>query len=408
MSSKAPQIYIFNATCEMAISNGTVSFMPNKILTRFEQDLDLLPMYYAEPDDVVMVHKLPDTQFLDFIENKGISLPRFELFPQALSNQSFLKEKKAGLQPWGWSPRIHHQLAPFKSQCHQSFLDQPNAFWQPKHKKLYSREMALNCLQYFLKNSPSEHYISTDLIPQICTQLSEVVALQNKWKQIIIKSPWSASGRGLQVLRKAFMNKSVEQALGSVFKSQGYVMVEALVDKQFDFSVQFYADGKGELNFKGFGFFETNDNGQYQSNLLSFIPKKLQQVLNPDCQKELISGLKEALVAYNLPQEYCGYLGIDCMLFLDSNGEAKIQPCLEINLRYNMGLLALFLEQNLHPDAKGSFSIFAEPRSNFMSFHQKMIKEHTFEMKDGKWYKGYLPLTSPNQNKQFGAYILLK
>ncbi|RRG22144.1 hypothetical protein DWB61_08025 [Ancylomarina euxinus] len=391
----------------MAISNGTVSFMPNKVLTRFEQDLDLLPMYYAKPDDVILVHQLPDAQFLSFIESKGIQTPRFQLFPQALTDQAFLKEAKAGLQPWGWSPRMHYLLAPFKDQCQQSFLTQPNAYWQPKFKELYSREMALSCLQHFLQNNRSEHYISTDLIPQICTTISEVEALQNKWQQIVIKSPWSSSGRGLQILRKAFINKSVEQALGGVLKSQGFVMVEAFVDKQFDFSIQFYADGNGELDFKGFAFFETNDNGQYQSNLLGFIPHALKQFLNPIIQEELISGLKEALKAHNIPNDYCGHLGIDCMLFIDTKGIAKIQPCLEINLRYNMSVIASHLSQYLHPDAKGSYNIFAESKSVFINFNKRMIQEHPFEFKDGKWYKGYLPLTSPNQDKLFGAYVFL-
>ena len=407
MSRKAPQIYIFNATCEMAISNGTASFMPNKVLTRFEQDLDLLPMYYAKPEDVILVHQLPDPQFLSFIESKGIRTPRFHLFPQALTDQAFLKEEKAGLQPWGWSPRMHYLLAPFKDQCQQSFLAQPNAYWQPKFKDLYSREMALSCLQHFLQNNRSEHYISTDLIPQICTNFSEVEVLQNKWQQVVIKSPWSSSGRGLQILRKAFINKSVEQAMGGVFKSQGFVMVEAFVDKQFDFSIQFYADGNGELDFRGFSFFETNDNGQYQSNILGFIPHELKQVLSPILQEELISGLKEALKTHNIPNEYCGHLGIDCMLFLDTEGITKIQPCLEINLRYNMSVIASHLCQYLHPDAKGSYNIFAESKSDFISFNKRMIQEYPFKMKDGKWFKGYLPLTSPNQDKRFGAYVFL-
>jgi len=407
MSNKAPHLYIFNATSEMAISNGTVSFMPNKILSRFEQDLDVLPIYYAESKDVILVNQLPDADFLRSLEEVGISLPRFVLFPQSLTDQTFLKEEKDRLQPWGWSPRIHHQLAPFKSQCHQDFSDQPNAYWQTKHKDIYSRKLALSCLEHITKNAPSGKYISKDIFPVICTQQSEVEALQNKWQQIVIKSPWSSSGRGLQVLRKAFINKSVKQALGGVLKSQGYVMVEALVNKQLDFSIQFFADGKGNLDFLGFAFFDTNENGQYQANYLGHTPEIFDKTLSKAEQKQLISSVSDALKANQIPQEYYGYLGIDCMLFFDSEGKSKIQPCLEINLRYNMGTIALKLNANIHPESKGTFNIFADAKSDFVNFNKKMSQTHPFEMKNGKWYKGYLPLTSPNQEKLFGAYILL-
>jgi len=408
MNKKAPHLYIFNATSEMAISNGTVSFMPNKILSRFEQDLDVLPMYYAESKDIVLVHQYPDDAFIKSIKEAGVSIPRFALFPQAITDQTFLKEEKACLRPWGWSPRIHHQLAAFKSQCSEAYLDQPNSYWKSEHKELYSRKIALACLEHITANNPSEKYISKDLFPIICTQQSEVEALQNKWQQIVIKSPWSSSGRGLQVLRKAFINKSVEQALGGVLKSQGYVMVEPLVNKQLDFSTQFYADGKGNLEFLGFAFFNTNDNGQYQANYLGYTPEIFQKTLNRVEQEKLVKGISEALKTNDIPQNYCGYLGVDCMLFFDAKGESRIQPCLEINLRYNMGTVALKLNTYIHSESKGTFNIYADAKSDFVSFHKEMIKKYPFEMKDGKWYKGYLPLSSPNQDKLFGAYIFLE
>ena len=408
MTKQAPNIYIFNPTSEMAISNGTVSFMPNKILTRFEQDLDLLPICYAEEEDVILVHQIPDTKFIESLQNVGFKMPRFELFPQALTNQAFLKEEKANLKPWGWSPRIHHQLAPFKNQCSEAYLNQPNVCWKTEHKELYSRKLALKCLKHITFNTHSDKYISKDIFPILCTNQSEVEELQNKWQQIVIKSPWSSSGRGLQVLRKAFINKSVEQILSGVFKRQGYVMVEALVDKQLDFSVQFYSDGKGQLEFLGFGFFHTNDKCQYKANFIGSIPKLFSQSLNKEEQKRLINDINKALKKYNIADEYCGYLGVDCMLFLDTKGQMKVQPCLEINLRYNMGIIALKLNPYIHSESKGTFNIYADTKSNFSDLNKKMTQKHPFEMKDGKWFKGYLPLTSPNQEKLFGAYIFLE
>ncbi|MRT94375.1 hypothetical protein [Ancylomarina sp. 16SWW S1-10-2] len=408
MNTKAPNIYIFNATNEIAIANGTVSFMPNKILTRFEQDLDILPICYAEPEDVILVHQIPDEKFIKSLQDVGMNIPHFKLFPQALTDPRFLKIEKAELRPWGWSPRIHHQLAPFKSQCSQKFSEQPNAYWKTEHKELYSRKLALKCLEHIVDNSSSDRYISKDIFPILCTTQSEVEELQQKWQQIVIKSPWSSSGRGLQVLRKAYMNKSIRQVLGGALKSQGYVMVEALLDKKLDFSVQFYSNGKGQLEYLGFGFFKTDSKGQYQANYVGYTPELLNQSLNKKEQELLIDDVKNALKAHNIANEYCGYLGVDCMLIQNEKLQIKIQPCLEINLRYNMGTIAIKLASYIHPKSKGTFNIYADTTSDFVNFNKIMTIEHPFEMKDGKWLKGYLPLTSPNQDKHFGAYIFLE
>ena len=408
MNKKAPNIYIFNATNEMAIANGTVSFMPNKILTRFEHDLDILPICYADSEDIILVHQIPDNKFIESLQHVGMTIPHFKLFPQALTDQTFLRKEKAELRPWGWSPRIHHQLAPFKSQCSQSFSNQPNSYWIAEHKELYSRKLALKCLEHITSNSISDRYISKDIFPAICTKQSEVEKLQQKWQQIVIKTPWSSSGRGLQVLRKAYMNKSVEQVLGGALKHQGYVMVEAMLDKKLDFSVQFYSNGKGQLEYLGFGFFNTNDKGQYQANYIGYTPELLNQSLNKKEQELLIHDVEKALKANKIADDYCGYLGVDCMLILNKENQIKIQPCLEINLRYNMGTIAIKLAPYIHPESKGTFNIYADTKSGFISFNKKMAQEHPFEMKDGKWFKGYLPLTSPNQDKHFGAYIFLK
>ncbi len=72
-----------------------------------------------------------------------------------------------------------------------------------------------------------------------------------------------------------------------------------------------------------------------------------------------------------------------------------------------MGTIAIRLNPYIHNESKGTFNIYADAKSDFVSFSKEMTQKHSFEMKDGKWFKGYLPLTSPNQDKLFGAYIFL-
>jgi hypothetical protein len=185
-------------------------------------------------------------------------------------------------------------------------------------------------------------------------------------------------------------------------------MVEPFLNKQFDFSLQYYCDGKGELNYLGLGFFETDSKGQYLSNYLGGIPVEMEASLTKNRIHELQTCMTEVLSSSNIATNYTGYFGVDCMLVLDRDEKLRIHPCLEINLRYNMSTLALFLNKNIHSDTKGNFRIFNQYKASFDQFHLEMTEKHPLEIQDGKWRSGYLPLVSPFQNKTFGAYILLE
>ena len=407
-SETAPKVFIYNPTCEIAIANGTLSFMPNKTLTQFESDLDVLPLYFMDENDVLLVRQIPDEKFLNTLLNAGISLPKFRLLKSALQDHNFINLPKKSLQAWGWSPRIHHLLKPFKQSCGEEFLNQPNAFWKDEHRELYGRETGLKVLKSFLEDSRSDKYISNNLIARVCTCVEEIESLIEEWKQIVIKAPLSSSGRGLQVLRKSYLNDSIIQWINGTLEAQGYVTVEALLDKKHDFSLQYFCDGKGNLDSIGTGFFETNTNGQYQGNILGGMPKCMRDDLPESEIKYLSEKISRAIKTSDIAMNYTGYLGVDCMLFDDINGDRKIQPCVEINLRYNMGILALILDKYLAAETSGAFKMIFKPKSTFDVFHEEMQKKHPFEMKDGKWFKGYLPLVSPYQNKNFGAYILLE
>ncbi|WP_282124920.1 hypothetical protein [Marinifilum flexuosum] len=409
MSSEIlPKIFIYNPTCEIAIANGTACYMPNKTLSRFEKDLDVLPMHFADEKDVVLVNQLPDQEFITVMKEAGISLPEFKLFESSIQDKEFVKSAKESLEPWGWSPRIHHIFKHLKDSCQQEFKNRPNAEWQANHKDLYSRKKALEVLNFFLDHTNNSLYIEKEQIATICTSVSEVEKLINQWKQIVIKAPWSSSGRGLQVLRQSHLNDSIIQWINGTLGIQGYVMVEPLLDKKYDFSLQFYIDAKGEVNYIGNGFFATNSNGQYDGNIIGGMPTEIKEFLSDDKMQQLSEDLKEALITCGVAQNYYGYLGIDCMLFRDQYGEMKLQPCLEINLRYNMGILALKLDEHLHAETKGIFKVHFQPKSTFDQFHKEMAKNHPLKWKDGKWFEGYLPLVSFNQNKVFGAYLQLE
>ena len=399
-----PDIFFFNPTCEMAIANGTVSYMPNRTLTQFEKELGSLPQFFARPNDIVLVHQLPDTHFLNNLEQTGLKTPQFCEIKNALKEPAFISQPKGLLRPWGWSPRAHHLLSPLKNSCNSQFKSLPNANWHTEHKQLYSRSTALDILKKIVERDNNKNYLPMSLMPTICHTISQVEDKMKQWGQIVVKAPWSSSGRGLQVLRHQSLHPSVIQWIGGILKGQGYVMVEPWLDKVMDYSLHFYITPGCDLKQLGPAYFFTNSNGQYQGNYLGGAPDHMPKLPLDILTRDVAKAIKQSPLMHN----YSGYFGVDGIMFRNSQNQLLIHPCLEINLRYTMGTLSLFLEKKIHPLAKGTFEIYFQGGKTFDKFHEQMRENYPFQSTDGLWRKGYFPLVSPYSSKIFGAYILLK
>ncbi len=401
-----PSIFIYNPTCEIAIANGTVSFMPNKTLQQFEHDLDILPLYFATADDYVLVHQIPESSYLEYLQSVGVELPIFKVFDEAINDNAFIDMPKQSLQPWGWSATMHHQLKELKPSCSSSFLHQPNANWQSHHKNFYSRKKALEVLKDLITNNDTLDFITSNQMGKVCVAVEEIELLLEQHQKIVIKTPWSSSGRGLQVLRKNYLNQSIIQWINGSLSEQGYLMVEPLLDKVADFSLQYHINNKGDIQFLGNAYFTTNSNGQYAGNLLGETPAIIRENISAEKMEVLEKQVAIALDNADFTNNYTGFLGVDCLLFNDHDS-LKIHPCVEINLRYNMGILGCYLNRYLHHKSKGEFKIYFHPKRAFADFNKEMQQRYPFEIENGKWRKGYLPLVAPTPEKQFGAYVLL-
>ena len=89
MQISKPDIYLFNPTCEYAIANGNVSWQPNKLLSQMETDLGSLPLFFAQPNDIVLVNRIPSQTFLKTLELVGITPPNFWETTKTLSDSKF-------------------------------------------------------------------------------------------------------------------------------------------------------------------------------------------------------------------------------------------------------------------------------------------------------------------------------
>ena len=187
-------------------------------------------------------------------------------------------------------------------------------------------------------------------------------------------------------------------------------MVEPFLKKETDLAFQFFVDEKKQVNFLGVTWFRTNSNGLYELNYINQVPPTLSAEATAFFKRvkdEIACSLQECIQRSNLAREYYGYLGVDAMLIRDENDALKIHPCLEINLRYNMGTLALKLGELVHPSTKGKFHIFFDPDSSFKTFCREQGEKFPVNFQDGQFRKGFIPLTEPLETKTFGAWMIL-
>lgn len=406
MPIKLPDIYLYNPTCEYAVGNGTTSWQPNLLLQKMELDLALLPVYFSKPSDYIVINKKPSGEFYNLLSKLGIGIPGIL---QKKEIDSFSGIEINRLLPWGWSPATHKLLAPLKSLCSDSFKKSPVFEWNPEHRNLYSKKFALQILQKMLIEIEPDIRINQNQIARTCTTKTEIEALLKDWENLMIKAPWSSSGRGLQRITKIPVHQKVWEKILGTIQDQGYVIVEPLLNKVFDLAFQFEMK-KGKVRYLGISNFIADKKGQYQGNYLNGLPNGLSPEIIKFVQtvpEIIVPSLTSVLEKSALATLYEGNFGVDTLIFRDEKQTLKINPCLEINVRQNMGLLSLQLEKLIQPGKKGMYRMYYDTQKSFFNFVQELENRFPLIISNQKIQSGFFPLTDFEENTMFGTYILV-
>lgn len=401
-----PHVFYFNPTCELAVANGSFSYMPPMLLQEMERDLAILPIVFATENDFILTENPPASEFLEKLRKVGFKIPKFASLAEL---ESFPSNSFETIQPWGWSPALHFKLKKIKEKCTAGFRASPIFSWTEDHRLLYERSSSLS----FLINLLAKHYepwmMDTSLTGNIVTSAEEIENLLKNQPGWVIKSPLSSSGRGIQIIRKPTLNQTNRQWISGVLNQQNYLIAEPFLDKIADLSFQYRIDDNAEIEFLGYSFFRTNSNGQYNGTLINGSLDCFFQNNELIYAEEIIQKTAKIL-EFNLKnsiyrQYHRGYIGIDTILF-KVDDKIKIQPCIEVNCRMNMGILALKLQAILHPHAKGKFELYFNKQCDFRKFQQLHENESPPFLMEDKLMKGFLPLVEARDDQKFGAYFL--
>ena len=162
-----------------------------------------------------------------------------------------------------------------------------------------------------------------------------------------------------------------------------------------DFAMEFVIDACGKVVFEGYSLFMTDGRGRYLGNRVlssALFEKYMSRYVSVGVLDSLCTRVALLLEEY-AEAGYRGPLGVDMMVCKEGDG-FRLHPMVEVNLRMNMGIVALRLaERVLAPGLSGLFHIehYPAPGALYEAYAERMRKSAPV-IEGGRLVRGCLPL----------------
>ena len=383
------KLYIFNPENDLALADGGANYCPTPAAVRIAYDLASLPLWFADKGDCVV---LPDGIHNEY-HNRISSL-------LALATPFDIGKNKniTACVPWGWSPQIKRRLSVM------GFDDiLPEERTITAVRELSNRKSSIKIL-----SALKDKGIDIPPLPLYCIQGDEVADFVNSRSRCVVKAPWSGSGKGI-AWGIGRVETPMEHFYKGVIRRQGGVVCEEFLDGKVEFAMEFHADGDG-VTFAGYSLFKSFK-GSYSGNILASdddIEKFILQFISSDELEKVKNSLPDVLSSLLSGSGYNGYLGVDMMIY-EKNGAMRLNPCMELNLRMNMGMVSrLFFDRYVAAGCKGEYRVgfFKKPGEAYAS-HIADSATYPLEMEDGKITSGYINLSPVTENSCYTASAII-
>lgn len=394
MSKK--KFYIFNPDNDLALANGDENYMPPASARQMITDLALLPAWYAASGSDVLASSAYNQTFLNEMREL------LSLSANLITEQEVVGKKDVQPVPWGWNAALRKRLLLLNVQKESMpTLEQLSRLTQLSHRS--------TAVELLPKLQLNEDFCGESVYFKT---LDDVKVFVEGHQESILKAPLSGSGKGLNRCKGLF-TPAISGWCTRVVERQGGVVAEPLYEKAEDFAMEFFADGAGRVCFVGYSLFRTGSGGAYEGNdLLSneLIEQRLIRYVSLADLHQLRVSLEEEL-SQIIGADYSGYLGVDMMVCIFADQPRyRIHPCVEINLRMNMGLVArMFYDRYVQSEATGIFRIeYSATAGEALNKHQERILNYPLRITGGCITSGYLPLTPVTGKTHYSAWVLVK
>jgi hypothetical protein len=391
-----PSIHIFNPGHETAVLLESPAYTPPVNVAVMTKDLAYLPLWYAEPEDLIYTGSATDDEF-------------YHHLPQALgpfaanAAQAPVPTRTYQATPWGLSPQI---IQFYKRVQKTSGLTLQIPEWRPEWKTLTGRQSSIACHRQIRELLPQYKLPEP---PALYDQPEAIeAAIRQQALPVVLKTPYSSSGRGVLWISERELSRAERQWIAGAIRKQGFVSLESGLNKTVDFAMEFYASGDGQIRYEGLSVFDTAEKGAYSGNRLA-PQEQLHAEIAEKIGNHQLQQIREAVATVlqkNYGHQYTGYLGVDMLLYT-ARGETLIHPCVEVNMRFTMGMVALRLfARYIHPEAQGMFRVSYEKEAGTaLRHHRQMLTQAPLHIQAGKIRNGYLSLCPVHEDTHYRAYL---
>ena len=171
-----------------------------------------------------------------------------------------------GIEPWGWDRCVVTQL--HDAGVSADLL--PSEQGLDDIRSLSNRVQTADALS-FIRTGIEKDTCGESLY---CTSVKDAHELMTVVGDVVVKAPWSSSGRGLRYVHGS-CSDSTAGWISRTISAQGGVMMEPYYNKVKDFGMEFYSHGNGMVEYCGISLFETV-NGAYMGNIIAEDTYKLE------------------------------------------------------------------------------------------------------------------------------------
>ena len=384
------KLHLFNPENDLALADGSFNYCPPPAAAQIAHDLASLPLWFADGGDCVA---LPDDVHREFHNRMSSVFAMPAIYAPSMQRSITM------LSPWGWSAQMRHR---FKAMGFDKAL-LPGDEEIGCMRVLSSRVLTIDVL-----SALRDAGVDTPPLPCYIDNIDDAVAYVNAHDRCVVKAPWSGSGKGIMWGIGRAEQPMVHFCRG-VIRRQGGVVCEHFLNAKQEFAMEFHA-ADDRVEFVGYSLFAA-ENGAYCGNLLA-ADEEIENILSGYVSREALVAVREHLC--NIMQSqlhgsgYCGYFGVDMMLY--DNGEGcRLNPCMEINLRMNMGVVArLFYDRFVCCGCRGVYRVrFFKHAGEALRAHDEMQAAHPLKVENGRIVEGYMGLVPVTADNRYVAYVII-
>jgi len=384
------KLFVFNPDHELALANDDENFMPKQNVAQLADDLQLLPLWLQKQgiseEYCINSNNINDSwcTIVRLLHLKYRAVDKTEYF------------KITNLKVWGWNKAIRKKL--LLEGIDSKFC--PTDGQLKLIREITNRKTTVSAFEYLRDNFFDYHLPNT---PKILT-LKQVVKYLKGNSNFVLKTPFSSSGRGV------FLNNHKLKA-DSLRNCANGLIVEDYLNVVQNFAMEFRVKSKTEIDFVGYSLFNNKNGGsQYHCNIL-MSDEKIEKLLSNYVGLPIIEKAKEKIINFLKKQIaevwfFFDYIGVDMMIY-EKYTKYYLNPCVEINFRPTMGIIAHeFYKNYVSQNSEGLFFVdFFENSIDLITDHKKKIIENPRVIKNNKFVQGYLSLCPISENTHYRVRV---